>query len=120
MSLYDDFREDENATILIQSPGVMSEDPDTLQPVYGDPVDVYNNPGIYYELSAGEKVKRSQLQKSATGQIILDTARVVTNITEGMTIYVTTDILTSKEFEIVSAKNPLNKDDLTVVEIKEL
>lgn len=118
MSMYDEFREDENATVVITQEGGTTIDPVTLEPVYVD-AEIFNDNGIFYELSASEKVSRSQIQKTATGQIILDPLLVTTTITEDMKIFVTTDDFTSKEYRAVTAVNPLNKNEAVIIDIIE-
>ena len=119
MSMYDEFREDENATIKIQSIGTATLDPVTYEPVYSTPVVAYNNPGIFYELGASEKVARQSIQKSATGQIILDPLKVTTAINETMDIYVTTADETDKKYRMVTEANPLNKNEAVIIDIIE-
>ena len=118
MSIYDEFREDENATIVIKSIGEATLDAN-FEPVYGSPVTVFNGTGIFYELGASEKVERQQIQKSATGQIILDPIKVTTAINETMQIFVTTAKYTSKEYRMVTETNPLNRDEAVIIDIVE-
>jgi len=119
MSIYDEFRNDENATIVIKSLGGATLDPITYEPVYSSPVTAYSGAGIFYELAASEKVARQQIQKSASGQIILDPLKVTTAINETMDIYVTTADATSKKYRMVTETNPLNKDEAVIIDIVE-
>jgi hypothetical protein len=116
--MYDEFREDENATIVIKSLGTPVQNATTLEMEY-PLATVYNNPGIFYELSASEKVARQQIQKSASGQIILDPLKVTTAIDETMKIFVTTADATDKEYRMVTETNPLNRNDAVIIEIIE-
>jgi hypothetical protein len=116
--MYDEFREDENATIVIKSKGVPVQDPNTLEMTY-PPVTVYTGAGIFYELSASEKIARQQIQKSATGQVILDPLRVTTAIDETMEIFVTTTDATNKEYRMVTETNPLNRNEAVIIDIIE-
>jgi hypothetical protein len=119
MSIYDEFRGCENATIVIKTIGNAALDPVTFEPVYGSPVTIYNDSGIFYELGASEQVARNQIQKSATGQIILDPLKVTTSINETMEIYVTTNDMIDKKYRMVTEKNPLNKDEAIIIDIIE-
>ncbi len=119
MSIYDDFREDENATIVIKSLGAAVQDPNTYVISYPNQITAYDNPGIFYELGASEKVARSQIQKSATGQIILDPLKVTNAINETMDIYVTTADETDKKYRMVTEANPLNKNEAVIIDIIE-
>ena len=119
MSMYDEFREDENATIVIKSIGGATLDPITYEPVYSSPVTAYSGSGIFYELGASEKLERQQIQKSATGQVILDPLKVTTAINETMDIYVTTADATDKKYRMVTETNPLNKDEAVIIDIVE-
>ena len=118
MSIYDDFREDENATIVIKSLGVATLDANN-EPVYSSQVTIYSGSGIFYELSASEKLAKAQIQKTATGQVILDPLKVTTAITEVMDIYVTTTDETSKKYRMVTEKNPLNRNEAVIIDIIE-
>lgn len=115
--IYNDFRGCENATIKITSSSTTTLDANG-QPVF-DEVEIYNNSGIYYELSASEQVARDQIQKSATGQVILDPIKVTTQITELMRLYITTTDRINQEFRIVTEKNPLNRDEAIIVDVVE-
>jgi len=118
MSMYDEFREDENATIIIKANGTATTDTwGNIVPAQN--VIIFNNKGIFYELSATEKVARSQIQKTATGQIILDPLRVTTPINETMSIYVTTADKTDKRYRMVTDVNPLNKNEAIIIDIAE-
>ena len=119
MSIYDEFRDDENATIKIQSVGTAVQDPVTYEISYPTAIVAYNDTGIFYELGASEKLARNQIQKSATGQIILDPLKVTTTINETMDIYVTTADETNKKYRMVTETNPLNKDEAVIIEIIE-
>lgn len=115
MSIYDDFREDENATVIITNGITWTEVPG------GNPVQteviVFNNPGIFYELSASEAFKRQQIQKISTHGLILDPVLVTTKIDEKMKCFVTTSDTESEEYRIVTAKNPLNKDEVVILDL---
>lgn len=117
--IYEEFRDCENATIVIKSIGDATLDPVTYQPVYGSPVEVFNNTGIFYELSASEQVARNQIQKAASGQIILDPLKVTTAIDETMEILVTTADATNKKYRMVTDKNPLNRDEAIIIDVVE-
>lgn len=119
MSIYNEFREDENATIRIEALGEAVQDPSTYVITYPSKIVAYNDSGIFYELSASEKVARSQIQKSATGQIILDPVKVTTSIDETMKIFVTTADATDKEYRMVTETNPLNRNEAVIIEIIE-
>ncbi len=119
MSIYDEFRDDENATIVIKSLGTATIDPVTRQPVYSSPITAYSGTGIFYELSASEKIARSQIQKSATGQVILDPLKVTTAISETMDMYVTTADETDKKYRMVTDVNPLNRNEAVIIDIIE-
>lgn len=119
MGLYNDFRDCENATVVIKSLGVATQNPDTLEMEYASPVTAYNNVGIYYELSANEKLARQQIQKSATGQVILDPCNLTTALSETMDLYITTTELSNSKFRMVTIKNPLNKDEAIIIDIVE-
>ena len=119
MSIYSEFADCENATIKIISLGEAMLDPVTYQPVYSNPVTIYNNVGIFYELGASEQVARQQIQKAATGQIILNPSLVATAIDENMQIFVTTADKTDKEYRMVTEKNPLNKNEAIIIDIVE-
>jgi hypothetical protein len=116
--MYDEFREDENATIVIKGKGTPVQDPDTLEMTYPE-VEVYNDRGIFYELSASEKIARQQIQKSASGQIILDPLKVTTAIDETMDVFVTTDDATDKKYRMVTETNPLNRNEAVIIDIVE-
>lgn len=117
--MYNDFIDCENATIKIVALGEAMLDPITYQPVYSSPIEVFNNVGIFYELGASEQVARDQIQKAATGQIILNPSLVTTRITETMEIYVTTADETEKKYRMVTEKNPLNRDEAIIIDIVE-
>ena len=118
MSIYDDFREDENATIVIKALGVATIDANN-EPVYSSPTTIYSGAGIFYELSASEKIAKAQIQKTATGQVILDPLKVTTAITELMEIYVTTADESLKQYRMVTEKNPLNRNEAVIIDIIE-
>jgi len=119
MAIYNEFRDCENATIKIISLGAAMLDPVTYEPVYGSQVTVYNDVGIFYELGASEQVARQQIQKAATGQIILDPELVTTQIDETMKIFVTTADATDQEYRMVTEKNPLNRDEAIIIDVVE-
>lgn len=118
MSMYDEFRDCENATIVISKNGVPVQDPDTLEMTYPQ-ITAYSGTGIFYELSASEKIKRQQIQKAASGQIILDPLKITTAINETMKVFVTTTDVTSKEYRMVTETNPLNRNEAVIIEIVE-
>lgn len=115
--IYNDFVDLENATIVIKSLGEATLN-ENLQPIYS-PTEVFNNVGIFYELGASEQVARQQIQKAATGQIILNPELITTAINETMQIFVTTDSITDKEYRMVTEKNPLNRDEAIIIDIVE-
>jgi hypothetical protein len=116
--MYDEFREDENATIVIKKLGTPVQDLDTLEMTYPK-ITAYSGAGIFYELSASEKLARQQIQKAASGQVILDPLKVTTVIDETMQIFVTTADATSKEYRMVTEANPLNKNEAVIIDIVE-
>ena len=118
MSIYDDFRADENATIVIKSLGTAVQNATTGEMEY-PLTTVYSGAGIFYELSGSEKVIRQQIQKTASGQIILDPLKVTTAINETMEIFVTTADATSKEYRMVTETNPLNRGEAVIIDIIE-
>ena len=120
MSIYDDFRSDENATIKIVSLGTASINPVTYETEYGSEVTIYNDAGIFYELGASEQVLRQQIQKAATGQVILDPLKITTAINETMEIYITTADATLKEYRMVTEKNPLNRNEAIIIDVSEV
>lgn len=115
--MYSDFEDCENATIIIKTKDSVTLD-ENYQPVYGS-TEIFNNNGIYYELSASEKLARSQIQKSATGQVILNPELVTTTITEDMIITITSELLTDAEFRLVTIKNPLGTNDAIIIDVRE-
>lgn len=137
--MYDEFRDCENATIRITKVGSVALD-DNYQPVESE-IEIYNDSGIFYELSATEKASRDQIQKSATGQVILggsknititypttlpvilpftlDTTETVETISDTMTLYVTNTEVTDKKYRIVTANNPLQMDEAVIIDIIE-
>ena len=116
--IYDDFRDDENATIVIKKAGTPVQDPVTYEMTY-PLITVYDNPGIFYELGASEQVARQQIQKAATGQVILEPVKVTTAIDETMDVYVTTADMTDKKYRMVTEKNPLNKSEAIIIDVVE-
>lgn len=116
--IYSDFIDCENATIVIKALGTAVKDPITKVITYPK-IEIFNNVGIFYELSASEQVARSQIQKGATGQIILNPELVTTAINEAMEVFVTTADKTSKEYRMVTEKNPLNRDEAIIIDIVE-
>jgi hypothetical protein len=117
--IYNDFRDCENATIVIESIGEATLDPVTYQPVYGSPVVVFDGRGIFYEISASEQVARQQIQKGATGQIILDPLLVTIKIEETQKVYITTKDIANKEYRMVTVKNPLDRDEAIIIDLVE-
>ncbi len=115
--LYDEFRDCENATIVIKSQAASGQD-SNFQPIYVE-TEVFNGSGIFYELNASEKIARSQIQKSATGQVILDPSKVTTVIDETMSIYVTTAKITDEKYRMVTENDPLNLGDAIIIDIIE-
>lgn len=118
MSVYDEFIDCENADIIIKSKGVAVEDPDTYEITYPETI-VFDNRGIYYELTASEQIARQQIQKAATGQVILNPKLITTRITDKMDIYITSELLTSSKYRIVTVKNPLGLDDAIYIDVIE-
>jgi hypothetical protein len=116
--MYDSFRDLENATIVIKSLGTPVQNETTGDMEYPSTT-VYSGAGIFYELTASEKVIRQQIQKTATGQIILDPLKVTTAINETMEIYVTTADATDKEYRMVTETNPLNRNEAVIIEVIE-
>jgi len=119
MGIYSDFIECENATILIQSIGEAVQDPITYVITYPAAVTAYSGTGIFYELGASEQVARQQIQKAATGQVILNPEKLTSPINETMKLYVTTADATSKEYRIVTETNPLNRNEAIIIDIVE-
>ena len=117
--IYSEFIECENATIRIIALGEAMLDPVTYQPVYSNPITVFDNVGIFYELGASEQVARQQIQKGATGQIILNPTLITTPIDETMEIYVTTADAADKKYRMVTEKNPLNRNEAIIIDIVE-
>lgn len=115
--MYSEFEDLENATIVIKTLGEATLNED-YQPVYTS-TEIYNGVGIYYELSASEKVARTQIQKAATGQIILNPNLVTTKITEDMEVYITSELLTESQFRIVTVKNPLGTNEAILIDVIE-
>ena len=119
MSMYDDFRDMENATIVVKALATSpTQNPDTLEMEYLETT-IFNGLGIFYELSASEKIARQQIQKTATGQIILDPLKVTTAIKETMSVYVTTADVINKKYRMVTSVNPLNKNDAIIIDVVE-
>ena len=114
--IYSDFIECENATIIITTTGEPVQNPITLEIEYPE-VETFNNTGIFYELGASEQVARQQIQKGATNQVILNPSKVLTKITEDMTIYVSTDDGINKKFRIVTSKNPLGRNEAIIIDL---
>jgi hypothetical protein len=116
--MYDEFREDENATIVIKKLGTPVQNPETYEMEYPE-ITAYTGAGIFYELSASEKNSRQQIQKAASGQVILDPLKVTTTIDETMTLYLTTADATDKPYRMVTETNPLNKNEAVIIDIVE-
>ena len=119
MSCYDYFKDDENATIVIKSIGGAVQDPVTYVITYPAPVIAYSGAGIFFELGASEQIARQQIQKAATGQVILDPELVTNPITEVMKVFVTTADATDKPYRMVTVVNPLNKDEALIIDLVE-
>ena len=115
MSMYDDFRDMENATVVIKG-GTTWVEVEGGNPIQ-DQEEVFNNPGIFYKLSASEKVARQQIQKVSTHGLILDPELVTTVLTEKMTAFITTDDITDQEYRIVTADDPLNLSEAIILDL---
>ena len=118
MSCYDYFKDDENADIVIKSLGAAVQDPITYVITYPEIV-AYTGAGIFFELGSSEQVARQQIQKAATGQVILDPELLTNPITEVMKLYLTTADATDKPYRMVTVVNPLNKDEALIIYLVE-
>ena len=116
--IYNDFRDCENATILIKTSTTGSID-EWGNIIPSDDIIVFSGKGIYYEVSASEKIARSQIQESATHTLILDPTKVTNQILSSMDLKITTEEFTDKEHRIVTVKNPLNKNEAIILTVKE-
>ncbi len=115
--MYSEFREDENATIVIKyQSGTTLDNNNRPIPTY---TEAYNGAGIFYELSASEKIARDQIQKKATGQVILDPLKLTTQLDETMDLFLTTADATNKKYRIVTETNPLNRNEAVIIDIIE-
>ncbi len=117
MSIYDDFRDWENCTVVVNSKGTGVLN-DNMQMIYPT-VEQFSGTALFYEMTASEKIARSQIQKEATHQLILDPLKVTNTLDETMSAIITTATDISLTCRIVTAKYPLNKDEAIILELKE-